>query len=330
MTPAAPLVTPKWRPSVAQVVFGVVLTVGLLPVAGLLAVFGFEAVSGRAVQLRSVAGIASLFSATTLVASLIAYVALRTLLGPVQRLLARTDEIERGDPGAFRRLDGAGTREMAVLGERLVRLAKRLSDRSDYLALFSRHLSHELKSPLAAIRGAVELLRDEDMDAAQRERFVNNAIADTERLSALATRLRELAQADLASGHGACDLRAVAGDVVGRIDGLALSMEGDTTLPIPAEAAGIVLQQLAANAKEHGAGVFRLRTGGTVLIGDDGAAIPDANRAQLFEPFFTTRRDAGGTGLGLSIAAGMAASHGMALTGSAPPWKFELAEAGGR
>ena len=316
----------KWRPALWMVIFGAVLAVAFSPLASLYAIRAIENTFGVDFRFHTVWDAGAVLIITVLIGLVLAYVASRTLLGPIARLIERTAEIERGDARAFRSLDHYGTREFALLGERFGRLARRLSRRNEHLVLFSRHLSHELKSPLTAIRGAVELLRDEpDMDPVQRARFLGNVIADTERLAALATRLRELAQADLASGHGECDLRAAAGEVVAGIDGLSLEMAGEATLPMPAEAAGIVLRQLAANARENGAGVLRLRVdGAAVLVGDDGAPIPEGNRARLFEPFFTTRRDAGGTGLGLPIAAGMAASHGMALEAGEGDWKFRL------
>ena len=45
-------------------------------------------------------------------------------------------------------------------------------------------------------------------------------------------------------------------------------------------------------------------------IADDGAGISPGNRDRVFEPFFTTRREAGGTGMGLQIVRSMLAAHG--------------------
>ena len=60
-------------------------------------------------------------------------------------------------------------------------------------------MSHEFKTPLTGIQGAVELLQDHpDMEADRRRRFLDNIAGDARRLSALVTRLLDLARADMA------------------------------------------------------------------------------------------------------------------------------------
>src|SRR5581483_2932119 len=62
-------------------------------------------------------------------------------------------------------------------------------------------VSHEFKTPLAGITGAVELLQDhfETMSPDERRRFLDNIAGDSERLSQLVTRLLDLARADMAT-----------------------------------------------------------------------------------------------------------------------------------
>lgn len=99
---------------------------------------------------------------------------------------------------AIRAPDHHGTRELAMLSQGFLDMAERLYDRTDYIATFAAHVSHELKSPLSSIQGAAELLRDaaDEMSERERQKFLDNVIADAQRLTALVERLRELARAD--------------------------------------------------------------------------------------------------------------------------------------
>ena len=322
----------KWRPALWMIIFGAVLAVAFAPLVALYTIRGIENAFDVDFRFHTVWDAGLLLVITVLVGLVLAYVASRTLLDPITRLIARTGEIERaqlegGWDTAFRPLDHYGTREFAVLGDRFGRLARRLSQRNADLVLFSRHLTHELKSPLTGIRGAVELLRDEpDMDAATRDRFLANIAGDAERLGLLADGLRALATAELGTEEGAVDVRGAASAAVASVEGLALAMEGETTLPLGPRNAAIVMEQLAGNAREHGAATLTLAARpGRLLVGDDGAAIPAGDRDRLMEPFFTTKREAGGTGLGLSIAAGVLARHDARLAVSDEPgWKFAI------
>ena len=89
---------------------------------------------------------------------LIGLVFRRTITRPMRELVSRVDRIGRGDRDAFRPLAHYGTREFAQLSKSFLGMAEKLSRRSDYIATFSAHLTHELKSPLTSIKGAAELL----------------------------------------------------------------------------------------------------------------------------------------------------------------------------
>ncbi|TIP07246.1 MAG: two-component sensor histidine kinase, partial [Mesorhizobium sp.] len=91
-----------------------------------------------------------------------------------------------------------GTREMAALSAAFLDMAQKLQARSDSIQTFATHVSHELKSPLTAIQGAAELLRDSGgtMDEDERRRFSNNIVTDAGRLNLLVRRLLELARAE--------------------------------------------------------------------------------------------------------------------------------------
>ena len=81
------------------------------------------------------------------------------------------------------------------------------------------------------------------------------------------------------------------------------------------EAARAVFGQLLRNAAEHGATEVRIDAGRAdgmlrITVANNGVGISPGNRDRVFEPFFTTRREAGGTGMGLQIVRSMLAAHG--------------------
>ncbi|MBB6484417.1 sensor histidine kinase KdpD [Rhizobium lusitanum] len=311
-----PRVKTKWRPPLYLIVYAVLLTVMTLPV---LTVVWFRAVRAASGAMAP-AEIATL--AVVLILTLaVAYVLTRTLTVPINALITRTDEIARGGRAAIRPLDNYGTREVATLSQSFLDLAGKLVDHSDHVRTFAAHVSHELKSPLTSIKGAAELLRDDDednpMSQEQRNRFLANIIADAERLDTLLSRLRDLAKAELPSEQGSSSVNDIVVQLKMQFRQLAISDDecGEERLALPGEAAGIIFANLAENAFQNGADSFVIDASGdgrrmTVRIRDNGRGIADGNRERIFEPFFSTRREDGGTGMGLGIVRAMLASHG--------------------
>jgi signal transduction histidine kinase len=89
----------------------------------------------------------------------------------------------------------------------------------------------------------------------------------------------------------------------------------DAAMRISEENALIILSNLADNAMRHGSSVIdisALRKENLLLvkISDDGEGVSPNNRTQIFDSFFTTRRDSGGTGMGLAIVRAMLDAHG--------------------
>ena len=312
----APRVKSKWRPPLALIVYAVLLTVMMLPMLTIIWFRVVRAASGA----MAPAEIATL-AAVLILTLVVAYVLTRTLTVPINALIARTDEIARGGRSAIRPLEIYGTREVATLSQSFLDLAGKLVDHSDYVRSFAAHVSHELKSPLTSIKGAAELLRDDDdtnpMSLEQRNRFLGNIIADTERLDRLLSRLRELAKAELPSERGSTSLRDIVAQLEIQFRQLAISDESNAEeiLALPSEAAGIIFSNLAENAFQNGATTLAIKASDkgrrtTIRVRDNGHGIADGNRDRIFEPFFSTRRDDGGTGMGLGIVRAMLASHG--------------------
>lgn len=256
----------------------------------------------------------------------IALVFTRAIGRPIHALVARAEALGRGAPADPDPDARFGTREIARLGQSLDAMALRLRERSDYVATFATHVSHELKTPLTAIRGAAELLRDDGaepgdgMGVRARARFLDNIVADTARLAALLGRLRELARAEAPAAMGTTSLARIVADLRLRFPRLAIRAEGDLdrVLRISDENAGIVFGHLADNAERHGAASLQITasavaSGLRILVGDDGPGIAERDRERVFEPFFTTRREDGGTGMGLGIVRSLLHAHGGAI-----------------
>jgi signal transduction histidine kinase len=244
----------------------------------------------------------------------IGYLTSRTILKPLRDLSSTARQIAAGDSTALQRIRPGGTAEIAQLSESIHDMGHTLQRRADYLRDFARHLSHEFKTPLAAIRGAVEVLEDhgQQMNDAERDSFLGNIHADVERLNQLTERLLDLARAEMSSAATA-ETTSELSDVLARLDndhGVSVCWTDPPPIHLAMEAASLdaVLGQLAENAREHAGDQANItievrRVDGHVdlLFADDGAGVSPGNRERIFQPFFTTARDDGGTGLGLSI-----------------------------
>jgi signal transduction histidine kinase len=263
---------------------------------------------------------------------LIGLVFLRTVSRPIYALIDRTQRIAAGERDAIRPLDHHGTREMAELSAAFLDMAEKLQARSDSIQTFATHVSHELKSPLTAIQGAAELLRDSGaaMDDAERRRFSNNIVTDAGRLNLLVRRLLDLARAENRAPSGESTSISAALPADSR---LAIRVEagGDIGLRMSTENAAIVLTNLVDNSARHGATLVSITTTSIdgracILIDDDGAGISPSNRARIFEPFFTTRRESGGTGMGLGIVLALLKAHDgtIRLVDSETGTRFEI------
>lgn len=244
------------------------------------------------------------------------------LVRPLRTLVLQTRAIGRGEPVAV--IAQPVVSELAELSQALVSMARLLEQRGAYIRDFAASVSHEFKTPLASIRGAVELLAGEAdrLSPEQRGKLLGNVQRDAERLTRLVHELLGLARADHAGGPaeplalGPVVERSVAR---ARADGLDVRVALPELPPVrmPAEALEQILTHLLENARVHGGARARVELGGGVAAGrvfltvrDDGPGVSAANQARVFDAFFTTAREAGGTGLGLAIVAALMRAFG--------------------
>ncbi|MEO6078502.1 MAG: two-component system sensor histidine kinase CreC [Steroidobacteraceae bacterium] len=109
----------------------------------------------------------------------------------IRRLTRYADAVTAGERPVLPSLPGG---ELNQLSAALDTMRARLEGKA-YVERYVQTLTHELKSPLAAIHGAAELLR-QDMSPAQRDRFLTNIDVETARLQSLSERLLHLAQVE--------------------------------------------------------------------------------------------------------------------------------------
>ena len=262
------------------------------------------------------------------------------------------DRLAGGDAAA--RVPVAGRDEVARLGESFNAMADRLqtaADRQREVETLRRNLiawaSHDLRTPLTAIRVRVEALDDGLVtEPEEARRYVAAMRADVMALNALLDDLFELAQLDAGgppperSPHSPADLVA---DCLRRFlplaEGRGVALTGDVSpdAMVPAQPGKIerVLGNLVDNALRHTPPGGRITVSaratpeGVVFhVEDSGPGFSPAELAHAFEQFYrgeaARSRAMGGAGLGLAIARGIVEAHGGRI------WAENRAEGGGR
>jgi len=215
------------------------------------------------------------------------------------------------------RARGSRIAEVAALATDFGRMADRLQARLHYIAEFAGNVSHEFKTPIATLRGTLELLEDDpEMPLEQRARFLTNALDELHRTQRLVDGLLALARADEARRREQVDLDLLVAELARERPGVEASGQGGTVRGDPSQLEA-ALANLVDNALQHGGpGVHvRLRSWAEegrcgVDVEDDGPGISASNRVHVFDRFFTTTRERGGTGLGLALVKAVAEAHG--------------------
>jgi two-component system sensor histidine kinase CreC len=219
--------------------------------------------------------------------------------------------------------------EMATLARALETMREELEGRQ-YVERYVQTLTHEMKSPLAAIRGAAELL-EEPLDEEARRRFAVHVREQSERLTRLIERLLDLAAlehrqtlADPFPINAGELLREAAESAAARFAGARLQVQVTTEDGLTVRGEVFLLRQALSNLIDNaidfappGTPVeLTARTqGGEVVLAvrDHGPGIPDFAAERLFERFFSLPRPATGrksTGIGLAFVREVALLHG--------------------
>lgn len=236
----------------------------------------------------------------------------RLLTRPIHQLQAQAHDISTGK--AETQLPQYGVRELAGLGQSLINMGETLSKNAAALQTYTKHATHELKSPVTSIMGAAELLEADTITDQRRTALARTIKSDAARMNRLLNRMREMAKGQNAPVSTPTTLETLQPILDGKFAHLTIEISGDVsqTLPLPQDAALICLGHLLENAAEHNANLVKINfdgTGRTLRVHDNGTGISPANAPKATVPFFTTRREQGGTGMGLTICTEIVGQH---------------------
>ena len=255
------------------------------------------------------------------------------------RELGRLQRYARAVTGGERALAPRGSGEFGELGHALETMRERL-DGKQYVEDYVHSLTHEMKSPLAAIRGAAELLQD-PLPEADRHRFAGNILGQSQRLAQMIDMMLALAAVEhrqTIEQPEPFDLEALVRDVADEFETQLATLQISLRINTPKTPiqilgdrflVGQALRNLLQNAIEFspsGAVVsttLRVENGEAVLeIRDHGPGVPDFARPRVFERFYSLPRPDGGSrssGLGLCFVREVAQLHrGTASLENAP------------
>jgi signal transduction histidine kinase len=237
-----------------------------------------------------------------------------TMLRPLKALARAAERISRGEQITPLPLTGPReTREVsAAFNHMQERLARFLTHRTQMLAA----ISHDLRTPLTALRLRAELVDDAEQRAAM--------VRSLDEMRAMVEQTLQFTREDaLLEPTCAVELRALLDEVVQeqRLLGHAVQLAPGPTMPYRARPVGLkrALTNLVDNAVRHGGQALvalePAANGLSITVDDAGPGLPEHLLEQVFEPFFqcdAARKHApgSGVGLGLSIARSCVRAHG--------------------
>jgi two-component system, OmpR family, sensor histidine kinase MprB len=229
----------------------------------------------------------------------------------------------------------AGIALAALLGRRTADRFVAVLDRLERSQAAQRQLvadaSHELRTPVTALRTNAEILLDEtDLPPAQRRALLADVVDQTEELSALVADLIELARGDQpADAVEDVRLDGLVAEAVERARRHATHVAFTAALdPVAVdgvpERLGRAVNNLLDNAAKYsppGATVEVELRGGDLTVRDHGPGVPPEELPHIFDRFFraTNARDHPGSGLGLAIVKQVAARHGGSVRAASVP-----------
>ncbi|MBX3202676.1 MAG: HAMP domain-containing histidine kinase [Labilithrix sp.] len=266
----------------------------------------------------------------------------RTTRG-IEELASSARRVAEGELGVRFEPGGARDEEVTALASAMREMEGRLKMLVETERRFASHAAHELRSPLAVLRGELELALRRPRQGAEYETFLRDALDDTKRLANLAENLLVVARSGPRASSPPLEVlsvRELVDDAIAssraRVpDAPPVTVEGDDDVCVQGARGDLVrmIRNLVDNAIEHGAGaapvclrVSRVDAQARIVVENDGPGVPEEDRDRIFEHFHrgADARAISGAGLGLGIAREVAARHGgdLTLDSAADPTRF--------
>lgn len=254
----------------------------------------------------------SLISAA-LILSILMVLAVRRITKPLAALTGAAESFGRGETIATLKETGPGdVRDtIAAFNQMRERLERFVRDRTLMLAA----ISHDLRTPIAALRVRAELIEDDET----RQRILNTLEEMQQMTEAVLSFVREeSAQEDTRLVDIAALIDSLCDDLIDTGAEVSFQTSGKTPYRCRPLSLKRALQNLIKNAVTYGqrAEVQLSRDDDSLIINidDEGPGISEQDKERIFEPFVrledSRNRETGGVGLGLSIARSIVRSHG--------------------
>jgi two-component system sensor histidine kinase CreC len=245
----------------------------------------------------------------------------------VGRLTSYANDVREGRRVPFPKL---AQTELKTMGIAFEKMREALAGRA-YVEQYVEALTHEIKSPISAIRGAAEIMEDPSISPEQRDRFLSNIQSETHRIQELVDRMLKLTELEARRALGSRVPVAVGPLVHTIVEGVEpalakkrlhvdIDVADSITVPGDPLLLQLAVSNLVQNAIDFSPGGGRIAVSCTrnaemidLRIDDEGPGIPEFARPRVFEKFFSLERPETGkksTGLGLNFAKEVALLHG--------------------
>jgi two-component system sensor histidine kinase CreC len=260
-----------------------------------------------------------------LAAIVLSYVVSLWITRPIKRLTCYANDIRQGRRVDFPKLDRS---EIGEMGNAFAKMQRTLEGKK-YVEQYVQKLTHEVKSPLSAIRGAAELL-EENMQPLQRARFLSNIRNEANRIQALVDRMLELSALEnqkILNNVKQISVSTLFQTVFESKRAILQKKQLHLIIQVPenlqVKGDKLLLHQavsnLVQNAIDFSPAHSEIKLSGQIegtlqalIVEDNGTGIPAYATAKVFNKFFSLQRPDSGkksTGLGLNFVQEVASLH---------------------